>query len=45
MDVAGACLSSAAVGYRVVTDGPVEIRLSDGRRLALAAAGTHEGSF
>lgn len=44
VDVAGACLSSTAVGYRIVTDGPVELRLSDGRRLALAA-GTHEGSF
>jgi hypothetical protein len=30
-------------GYTVVTDGPLEIRLSDGRRLSFATAGTYEG--
>lgn len=45
IDTAGACLDTGTVGYAVTTDGPAEIRLSDGRRLTLPAAGAHEGSF
>ena len=39
------CLSAAAVAYKVTTDGPVSLSLSDGRVLTLAAAGTHEGEI
>lgn len=45
VDTAGACLGTGTVGYAITTDGPSEIRLSDGRRLTLPAAGAHEGSF
>lgn len=45
IDTAGACLDTGTVGYAITTDGPAEIRLSDGRRLTLPAAGAHEGSF
>jgi hypothetical protein len=31
--------------YTIVTDGPLEVRLSDGRELSLPAAGTFEGSL
>ncbi len=43
IDVAGACLSPGAVAYDLTTDGPVTLKLSDGRTLQLAATGT--GSF
>lgn len=42
IDAAGACLAPGTA-YRVVSDGPVTLRFSDGRVLALPAAGTHEG--
>jgi hypothetical protein len=31
--------------YSIQTDGPLEILFSDGRKLALPAAGQHEGSL
>jgi hypothetical protein len=31
--------------YKVVTDGPLTIRFTDGRTLSLPAAGTHEGNI
>jgi dienelactone hydrolase len=45
IDAAATCLESGSVGYAITTDGPVIVRLSNGRTLSLAAAGTHEGSF
>jgi putative cell wall-binding protein len=42
IDVDEACLADA-VDYAVTTDGPSEIRLSDGRVVRLPDAGTHEG--
>ena len=45
VDAGSACLSPAAVAYKLTTDGPVTLTLSDGRVLALAAAGTHEGEI
>ncbi len=43
IDVAQACLSPQPVRYRIVTDGPTTIRLSDGRRLHFPKAGTFTG--
>jgi hypothetical protein len=43
IDVAGACLSTDAVNYRLATDGPVTLTLSDGRAVTVGAAGTHTG--
>lgn len=45
VDASATCLKGKSVRYRIDTDGPVELTLSDGRRLALAAAGLHEGRF
>ncbi len=45
LDVDGACLSSGAVAYALTTDGPVTLALSDGRTLALDAAGDHAGTI
>jgi predicted esterase len=43
VDVDAACLSGGPITYRITTDGPVELLLSDGRTLSLPAAGSHEG--
>jgi predicted esterase len=40
-----ACLRPDPLAYRIETDGPVRIELSDGRRITLDAAGTHEGTL
>ena len=40
-----ACLRAGALGYRVESDGPVRIDFSDGRRISIDAAGTHEGTL
>lgn len=45
VDVAEACLSPGTVIYKLVTDGPVTLALSDGRVLSIPAAGTHEGEI
>ncbi len=44
IDPGGACLGVDPIAYRVATDGPVRIDLTDGRSLSLGA-GTHEGAF
>jgi pimeloyl-ACP methyl ester carboxylesterase len=43
VDVTRACLGPGAIAYKVETDGPVQIRFSDGRTLSFDAAGMHEG--
>jgi hypothetical protein len=45
IDVRGACLTPDPVAYDLTTDGPVVVRLSDGRSLTLRGAGPHQGSF
>ena len=45
IDDATACLHDGALSYHVETDGPVHIDFSDGRRISLDAAGTHEGTL
>lgn len=45
VDLAGACLSSDPVNYQIETTGPVTLRLSDGREIAIPAAGTFDGSL
>lgn len=43
IDARATCLVDRPVSYRLTTDGPVALRLSDGRRLTLAGAGLHTG--
>ena len=45
LDVARMKLGAGTVSYAINTDGPLEIVLSDGRRLQLPAAGAYEGSL
>jgi len=47
VDVDGdaACVDAGPLAYRIATDGPTTIHLSDGRELVLTAAGTHEGTL
>jgi putative cell wall-binding protein len=45
INVEDACLTPAPVAYTVTTDGPTELRLSDGRSVAFDEAGTHEGTI
>lgn len=43
IDARATCLADRPVSYRLTTDGPLTLRLSDGRRLTLAGAGLHTG--
>lgn len=43
VDTSETCLAGRTVGYKVTTDGPATLRLSDGRQASFAAAGTHDG--
>ena len=45
VDTARACLGEGALDYKLETDGPATIRLSDGRSIELPRAGKHEGSI
>jgi pimeloyl-ACP methyl ester carboxylesterase len=45
IDDALSCLRGGALSYHVETDGPVRIDFSDGRRITLDAAGTHDGTL
>ena len=43
VDAAATCLTGKDVAYSLTTSGPATLRLTDGRVLALPAAGVHEG--
>ena len=43
VDAARTCLAGGALAYRLTTDGPATVRLSDGRSIDLPRAGTFEG--
>ncbi len=45
IDTEGACLDGSEVAYSVDTDGPVTLRLSDGRAVELPDEGTHTGTL
>lgn len=44
-DASGACLDGRSLEYRVSTDRPVTITLSDGRSIRITSAGTHGGTL
>ncbi len=44
LDADATCAKGRPVAYRIQTDGPVTLRLSDGRSWFLPAAGMHEGT-
>lgn len=45
VDVADTCLAGRALSYKLTTDGPLTLVLSDGRTISLAAAGDHSGTL
>lgn len=45
IDAAATCLAGRALTYKLTTDGPLTMVLSDGRTISLAAAGEHSGTL
>ena len=45
VDAHATCLEGADVAYKIVSDGPATVGLSDGRTLSFAGAGTHSGAL
>ncbi|MES2682134.1 MAG: prolyl oligopeptidase family serine peptidase [Pseudomonadota bacterium] len=45
IDASATCNAGKPLRYVITTDGPAELRLSDGRRIALTAAGEHRGQL
>jgi dienelactone hydrolase len=45
VDSTATCLAAGALSYKLTTDGPATLRLSDGRTLAITGAGTHAGTL
>ncbi len=45
IDARATCLTDRTFAYDITTDGPALIRLSDGRKLRLIAAGEHRGAL
>ncbi len=45
VDSRATCLDGVDVAYKIVTDGPATLTLSDGRELSFAGAGTHSGTL
>ncbi len=45
LDAAATCNAGKPLRYAITTDGPAEIRLSDGRSIELPAAGQHQGQI
>ena len=43
VDAARTCLDGRAMTYKLTTDGPADVALTDGRTIHLAGQGTHEG--
>jgi dienelactone hydrolase len=45
VDSAATCLDGRALSYKITTDGPATVALSDGRTLRFGDKGTHSGSL
>ena len=45
VDAGATCLGDGALSYKITTDGPATLTLSDGRTVAFDGAGTHSGTL